>query len=74
MAQTELTPKQQALMDFLDKLATTPVTPEMLARGNQLLDAAALEYRQQHSSNPQQQRTSSQQPGALLPCQIQTER
>lgn len=48
--QPELTPKQQALMNFLDQLATTSVTPEMLARGNQLLDAAADECRQQQDS------------------------
>jgi len=45
--QPELTPKQQALMDFLNELATTPLTPETLAQGNQLLDAAADECRQQ---------------------------
>jgi hypothetical protein len=39
----ELTPKQQALMDFLNQLATTPLTPEKLAHGNQLLDDAAEE-------------------------------
>jgi hypothetical protein len=51
--QPELTPKQQALMDFLNKLATTQVTPEVLARGNQLLDAAADECRQQQSIKQQ---------------------
>jgi len=45
-----LTPKQQALMDFLNELATTSLTPEMLAEGNQLLDAAADECRQQMES------------------------
>jgi hypothetical protein len=53
--QSELTPKQQALMNFLDQLATTPVTTEMLAHGNQLLDAAADECRQQQDSLQQQQ-------------------
>jgi hypothetical protein len=43
--QPELTPKQQQLMNFLEELVTTPVTPEVLARGNQLLDAAADECR-----------------------------
>lgn len=52
--QPELTPKQQALMDFLDQLATTPVTPEMLARGNQLLEAAADECREFQQSIQQQ--------------------
>jgi len=31
--QPELTPKQQALLDFLNELATTPLTPERLAHG-----------------------------------------
>lgn len=46
MSQPELTPKQQALMDFLNQLATTPLTPERLAEGNKLLDAAADECQQ----------------------------
>ncbi len=53
--QPELTPKQQALMEFLNQLVTTPVTPEVLARGNQLLDDAADECRQQQDSLRQQQ-------------------
>jgi hypothetical protein len=52
--QPELTPKQQELMDFLNELAITPVTPEVLARGNQLLDAAADECRQQQEAIQQQ--------------------
>ncbi|HEY9906857.1 MAG TPA: hypothetical protein V6D18_04535 [Thermosynechococcaceae cyanobacterium] len=52
--QPELTPKQQALMNFLDELVTTPVTPEVLARGNQLLDAAADECRDLQQSIKQQ--------------------
>lgn len=47
MSQAELTPKQQALMDFLGELATTPLTSEKLAEGNALLDAAADECQQQ---------------------------
>ncbi len=61
--QPELTPKQQALMDFLNQLAVAPLTPEALAQGNQLLDAAADECRQQQDSLRQQQGTSIQQPG-----------
>jgi hypothetical protein len=53
--QPELTPKQQALMDFLDKLATNLLTPEMLAQGNQLLDAAASECHQLQQEIAQQQ-------------------
>ena len=44
--QSELTPKQQALMGFLNELATTPLTPEKLKEGNALLDAAADECQQ----------------------------
>ena len=61
--QPELTPKQQALMNFLNELATTPLTPERLAHGNQLLDDAADECRQKQDSLRQQQGTSTQQPG-----------
>jgi hypothetical protein len=55
MSQPELTPKQQELMEFLNQLATTPLTPQTLAQGNQLLDAAADEYRQQQEPVRQQQ-------------------
>jgi hypothetical protein len=41
-------------MDFLNELATTPVTPEVLERGNQLLDAAADECRNLQQSIKQQ--------------------
>ncbi len=54
MAQPELTPKQQALMDFLNQLATMPMTPEKLAEGNRLLDDAASECRQQQQEIQQQ--------------------
>jgi hypothetical protein len=57
--QPELTPKQAQLMQFLDELVTAPVTPEVLARGNQLLDAAALECRQQQDSLRQEQGDTS---------------
>jgi hypothetical protein len=59
--QPELTAKQQKLMDFLNELATTPVTPELVARGNQLLDAAADECRQQQEAIRQQQASQNQQ-------------
>jgi hypothetical protein len=49
-----LTQKQQLLMDFLNELATTQVTPEVLARGNQLLDEAADECRDLQQSIKQQ--------------------
>ena len=57
--QPELTPKHQQLMNFLEELVTTPVTPEVLARGNQLLDAAALECKQQQNSLRQQQESAN---------------
>ena len=55
MSQTELTPKQQELMDFLNQLAVTPLTPEKLAQGNALLDDCADEYRQQQDLLRQEQ-------------------
>ena len=58
--QPELTAKQQKLMDFLNELATAPVTPELVARGNQLLDAAADECRQQQEAIRQQQASQNQ--------------
>ena len=53
--QPELTPKQKALMDFLNELAATPLTPEALAQGNALLDDAADECRQKQEEICQQQ-------------------
>jgi hypothetical protein len=53
--QPELTDKQQALMDFLNQLASTELTAEKLAEGNALLDAAAEECRQQQDSLRQEQ-------------------
>lgn len=38
-----LTPAQQNLMNFLDKLATSPYSPELMQEGNQVLDAAVEE-------------------------------
>jgi hypothetical protein len=50
----QLTQKQQRLMDFLNELATTPLTPETLAQGNRLLDEAADECRDLQQSLQQQ--------------------
>ncbi len=36
----QLTPAQQHLMNFLDELATSPYSPELMQNGNQVLDAA----------------------------------
>jgi hypothetical protein len=40
---SQLTPAQQNLMNFLDKLATSPYSPELMQEGNQVLDAAVEE-------------------------------
>ena len=45
-----LTPAQQALMDYLDKLATTPYSPELMQEGNQILDAAVEEHQRLQNS------------------------
>lgn len=37
------TPAQQKLLDFIDKLVTSPYSPELIAEGNQVLDAAIEE-------------------------------
>jgi hypothetical protein len=42
----ELTPAQQALMDFLDKLATSPYSPQLMQEGSQILETAVDENRQ----------------------------
>jgi hypothetical protein len=42
----ELTPAQQDLMDFLDKLANAPYSPQLMEEGNQALDAAVAETQQ----------------------------
>jgi hypothetical protein len=39
----QLTPAQQTLMDFLDKLATTPYSPSLMDEGYQALDTAVEE-------------------------------
>ncbi len=47
MPEPILTPTQQALMGFLDRLASTDrVSPDLLAEGTNLLDAAVEEHRQ----------------------------
>ncbi len=45
MPDSNLTPAQQSLMDFLNKLATAPYSPELITEGNQALDAAVEEHR-----------------------------
>jgi glutaminase len=41
-----LTPAQQNLMDFLNKLAIAPYSPQLMEEGNQVLDAAVAETQQ----------------------------
>jgi hypothetical protein len=45
-----LTPAQQKLMDFLNELAVSDVTPELLQRGNEALDEAVAEHNQLSNS------------------------
>ena len=40
-----LTPAQQNLMNFLDKLATSPYSPELMQKGNKAQDQAVEENR-----------------------------
>jgi hypothetical protein len=52
----KLTPAQQTLMEFLDRLATSPYSPGLMEEGNQALDAAVAENQQfqeliHHASN-----------------------
>jgi hypothetical protein len=41
-----LTPAQKKLMDFLDKLASSPYSPELMQQGHEVLDAAVVENQQ----------------------------
>ena len=41
----ELTPAQQKLSDFLDKLASSSYSPQLMQEGNQALDEAVEEQR-----------------------------
>lgn len=45
-----LTPAQQNLMEFLNKLATSPYSPELMQEGYKALDAAVIENRQLQDS------------------------
>ncbi|MEW5861459.1 MAG: hypothetical protein AB1861_29445 [Cyanobacteriota bacterium] len=41
----ELTPAQQKLSDFLNKLSSSPYSPQLMQEGNQALDEAVEEQR-----------------------------
>ncbi len=43
MPEPILTPAQQNLLHFLDKLATSPYSPELMQEGNEALDQAVKE-------------------------------
>ncbi len=43
MPEPNLTPTQQNLLNYLDKLATSPYSPELMQEGYQALDAAVDE-------------------------------
>jgi len=43
MTEPKLTPAQQNLMSFFDKLASSPYSPELMQEGYQALDAAVEE-------------------------------
>jgi hypothetical protein len=46
----QLTPAQQNLLNFLDKLATSPYSPELIQEGNETLDQAVEEHRRLQES------------------------
>ena len=51
MHEPSLTPAQEALMGFLDRLASTDrVSPDLLEEGNQVLDQAVEERRRLEDS------------------------
>ncbi|MBD0343530.1 MAG: hypothetical protein ICV55_10900 [Coleofasciculus sp. C3-bin4] len=46
----ELTPAQQNLLNFLDKLASSPYSPALMQEGNEALDQAVEEHRRLEES------------------------
>jgi hypothetical protein len=47
---TELTPAEQKLLNFLDKLATSPYSTQLMEEGNRVLDEAVEENRRLQDS------------------------
>ncbi len=45
MPEPILTPAQQNLLNFLDRLASSPYSPALMEEGNEALDAAVEEHR-----------------------------
>ncbi len=50
MPEPILTPAQQNLLNFLDKLASSPYSPELMQEGNEALDQAVEEHRRLEES------------------------
>ncbi|HEY9633748.1 MAG TPA: hypothetical protein V6D14_10100 [Coleofasciculaceae cyanobacterium] len=46
----QLTPAQQNLLNFLDKLASSPYSPALIQEGNEALDQAVEEHRRLEES------------------------
>ena len=46
----QLTPAQQNLLNFLDKLASSPYSPQLMQEGNEALDQAVEENRRLQES------------------------
>lgn len=46
----ELTPAERNLLNFLDKLASSPYSPALMQEGNEALDAAVEENRRLQES------------------------
>lgn len=46
----QLTPAQQSLLNFLDKLASSPYSPALMQEGNEALDQAVEEHRRLEES------------------------
>jgi hypothetical protein len=50
MPDSSLTPAQQNLLNFLDKLASSPYSPALIQEGNEALDQAVEEHRRLEES------------------------
>jgi hypothetical protein len=69
---TDLTPAQQNLMNFLDKLASSPYSPALMEEGNEVLDKAVEEHRSlQDSINQTSSAIANQTTAANLDGELQ---
>jgi hypothetical protein len=72
MPDSNLTPAQQSLMSFLDKLASSPYSPALIQEGNEALDRAVEEHRRlQESINETSSAIATHQTAANLDGEIQ---